>query len=130
MVSPLYRFAPGEPPIFGLVEKFGGVNEMLTGLLNLQLAVELSEAVPAEGDRASTVIHEDDHKRMRSERGLFKDMELNKPHWQPAGSPHAWVGTLASNWCSLIDELRSTVAAKAGSPYVDVGFRCFQGCED
>jgi hypothetical protein len=33
----------------------------------------------------------------------------------------AWVGTLTSNWCRLIDELRSTVAAKAAGPYVNVG---------
>ena len=33
----------------------------------------------------------------------------------------AWVCTLSSNWCILIDELRSTVAEKAGHLYVDIG---------
>ena len=31
----------------------------------------------------------------------------------------AWVGTLTSNWCRLIDELRSTVRCKAEFPYAD-----------
>lgn len=31
----------------------------------------------------------------------------------------AWVGTLSSNWCRLIDELRSTVRCKAGGLYQD-----------
>ena len=30
-----------------------------------------------------------------------------------------WVGTLSSNWCRLIDELRSTVRCKADRLYVD-----------
>uniref|UniRef100_A0A7S2WTA9 Uncharacterized protein n=1 Tax=Rhizochromulina marina TaxID=1034831 RepID=A0A7S2WTA9_9STRA len=71
-------------PLSGLISTFGGVNEMLNGLLNLQLAVNCD----------------------------------------------AWVMTIASNWCILIDELRATVAQKASHPLVDVGFRCFQGCED
>lgn len=32
----------------------------------------------------------------------------------------AWICTLASSWCSLIDELRMTVAGKASSPYIDL----------
>ena len=32
----------------------------------------------------------------------------------------AWVGTLTSNWCRLIDELRSTVRCKADRVYLDV----------
>lgn len=70
--------------IYDLVERFGGVNEMLNSLMNLELALRCD----------------------------------------------AWVCTLGSNWCSLIDELRSTTARKAHQPYVDIGFRCFQGCED
>ena len=31
----------------------------------------------------------------------------------------AWVGTLSSNWCRLIDELRSTVYCKADRPFSD-----------
>ena len=31
----------------------------------------------------------------------------------------AWVGTLSSNWCRLVDELRSTVRCKADKPYLD-----------
>ena len=103
----LYTDLPRENlPIFGLVAKFGGVNEMLNGLLNLQLAIEMGDAPlpPPTAKRAG------------------------EPSW--AGAPHAFVGTLASNWCGLIDELRATVALKAAAPYVDVGFRCFQGCED
>jgi len=69
-------------PLTGLVQKFGGVNEMLNGLLNLQLAVECD----------------------------------------------FWVCTLSSNWCGLIDELRSISAGKASHPYVDIGYPCFQGC--
>ena len=30
-----------------------------------------------------------------------------------------FVGTLSSNWCRLIDELRSTVRCKAHAPYLD-----------
>ena len=62
-------------PVFDLITRFGGVNEMLNGLMNLQLAVQCD----------------------------------------------AWVCTLSSNWCILIDELRSTVAEKAGNLYVDIG---------
>merc|ERR1712129_574969 len=32
----------------------------------------------------------------------------------------AWVCTLFSNWCMLIDELRMTIGGKAASPYVNV----------
>ena len=42
----------------------------------------------------------------------------------------AWVCTLGSNWCGVIDELRSTVAGKAHMPFVDIGHRCFQGCDE
>lgn len=31
----------------------------------------------------------------------------------------SFVGTLSSNWCRLIDELRSTVRCKAHVPYLD-----------
>lgn len=31
----------------------------------------------------------------------------------------AWVGTLSSNWCRLIDELRSTLRCKASGLYLD-----------
>jgi hypothetical protein len=31
----------------------------------------------------------------------------------------AWVGTLSSNWCRLIDELRSTSRCKANGIYRD-----------
>lgn len=31
----------------------------------------------------------------------------------------AWVGTLTSNWCRLIDELRSTLRCKANALYID-----------
>ena len=31
----------------------------------------------------------------------------------------AWVGTIASNWNRLIEELRSTVRCKAHLPYID-----------
>ena len=30
-----------------------------------------------------------------------------------------FVGTLSSNWCRLMDELRSTVRCKAHAPYLD-----------
>eukprot|EP00607_Mallomonas_marina_P003583 CAMPEP_0182439738 /NCGR_PEP_ID=MMETSP1167-20130531/86616_1 /TAXON_ID=2988 /ORGANISM="Mallomonas Sp, Strain CCMP3275" /LENGTH=302 /DNA_ID=CAMNT_0024633499 /DNA_START=499 /DNA_END=1404 /DNA_ORIENTATION=- len=32
----------------------------------------------------------------------------------------AWVCTLASNWCRVIDELRATVGGKANKPYADL----------
>ena len=102
----LYTDLPRENlPIFGLVGRFGGVNEMLNGLLNLQLAVSLADA--------------DD-----------PNSPYNGGGSGAGGVIDAWVGTLASNWCGLIDELRSTVALQAARPYVDIGFRCFQGCED
>jgi hypothetical protein len=31
----------------------------------------------------------------------------------------AWIGTLSSNWCRLIDELRSTARCKAQGIYLD-----------
>ncbi len=31
----------------------------------------------------------------------------------------AWIGTLSSNWCRLIDELRATVRCKAHGTYLD-----------
>jgi hypothetical protein len=31
----------------------------------------------------------------------------------------AWIGTMTSNWCRLIDELRSTVGCAADAAYVD-----------
>lgn len=31
-----------------------------------------------------------------------------------------WVGMISSNWNRLVDELRSTIRCKYGSPYVDV----------
>lgn len=43
----------------------------------------------------------------------------------------AWVCTLLSNWCQLIDELRMTVAGKAYAPYIDLkhrGHRRGDGC--
>ena len=70
-------------PGFARLAKFGGVEDMLNSLMNLQLAVECD----------------------------------------------AWICTLSSNWCRLIDALRSVVAGKADRPYVDIGFRCFQGCD-
>ena len=54
-------------------QEIGPANEMLNGLINLDLALQ------CEG----------------------------------------WVGTLSSNWCRLIDELRSTVRCKADGLYVD-----------
>ena len=33
---------------------------------------------------------------------------------------HAWVCTLASNWCRLVDELRATVGGKANGVYADL----------
>ena len=32
----------------------------------------------------------------------------------------AWVCTLSSNWCRLIDELRMTVASKASEPFLNL----------
>ena len=61
-------------PVVDLAEHFGGSNEMLNGLLNLQLAVMCD----------------------------------------------GWVCTLTSNWCQLIDSLRSTVAEKSASLFVDI----------
>ena len=33
----------------------------------------------------------------------------------------AWIGTYASNWCRLIDELRGVWVPKAAGPYIEVG---------
>ena len=63
-------------PLYQLLEKFGGVNEMLNSLMNLDLALKCS----------------------------------------------GFVCALGSNWCSLIDELKSTSGGKAGQPYVNLGF--------
>mmetsp|Transcript_30148 Transcript_30148/g.69898 ORF Transcript_30148/g.69898 Transcript_30148/m.69898 type:complete len:95 (+) Transcript_30148:1-285(+) len=63
-------------PLYELFGRFGGVHEMLNGLMNLRLALTC----------------------------------------------RAWVCTLGSNWCSLIDELRATVMRQANAPYVNIGF--------
>ena len=38
----------------------------------------------------------------------------------------AWVCTLSSNWCRLIDELRMTIGRKASHPYLSLSFADFQ----
>lgn len=68
---------------------------------------------------------------MRSERGnghatlqAWLSLELSL-------EAEAWVCTLRSNWCLLIDELRMTVAGKASAPFANIveeGHRRGEGC--
>lgn len=159
-------------PLIDLVAKFGGVNEMLNGLLNLQVPNEVEvvrlaapdllvldtdvtcewtlfwSSIISNAREAPNVLRN----RLRrphvfpvarrlvslcpylaTSASSLSTMHWRIPVWwheQLAIECDAWVGTLASNWCILIDELRATVALKAAHPLVDVGFRCFQGCED
>lgn len=51
--------------------------------------------------------------------GPSKDMLGSLLNLQLALECSAWVGTLSSNWCRLIDQMRSTVGCKAHLPFVD-----------
>ena len=51
--------------------------------------------------------------------GPSKDMLGSLLNLQLTLECGAWVGTLSSNWCRLIDQMRSTVACKAHLPFVD-----------
>ncbi|CAK0874658.1 unnamed protein product [Prorocentrum cordatum] len=46
----------------------------------------------------------------------------------------AWICTLASAWCAIIDELRMTVGGKASAPFIDLAFkrptRYHRGCPE
>jgi hypothetical protein len=47
----------------------------------------------------------------------YLSMLLNLHHLLQAD---AWVCTLSSNFCRVVDELRATIAGKAGAPFVDL----------
>ncbi len=51
--------------------------------------------------------------------GPSRDMLGSLLNLQLALECGAWVGTLSSNWCRLIDQLRSTIGCKADLPFVD-----------
>lgn len=51
--------------------------------------------------------------------GAVNDMTGSLLNLRLALECNAWVGTLSSNWCRLIDELRSTVGCKAHLPFAD-----------
>mmetsp|Transcript_20255 Transcript_20255/g.61032 ORF Transcript_20255/g.61032 Transcript_20255/m.61032 type:complete len:429 (-) Transcript_20255:963-2249(-) len=51
--------------------------------------------------------------------GPSRDMLGSLLNLQLAMECSAWVGTLSSNWCRLIDQMRSTVGCKAHLPYSD-----------
>jgi len=54
------------------------------------------------------------------ELGAAKDMFGSLLNLQLALECGGFVGTLSSNWCRLIDELRSTIGCKADAPFLDV----------
>lgn len=51
--------------------------------------------------------------------GPSKDFLGSLLNLQLALECSAWVGTLSSNWCRLIDQLRATVGCKATLPFSD-----------
>ena len=51
--------------------------------------------------------------------GPYEDMLNSLLNLDLALQCNAFVGTLSSNWCRLIDELRATVRCKAHVPYMD-----------
>jgi hypothetical protein len=53
-------------------------------------------------------------------RAPFDELILSFAHLVASIQADAFVGTLTSNWCRLVDELRSTVAGKALAPFVDL----------
>mmetsp|Transcript_5138 Transcript_5138/g.14782 ORF Transcript_5138/g.14782 Transcript_5138/m.14782 type:complete len:436 (+) Transcript_5138:231-1538(+) len=54
-----------------------------------------------------------------AEIGPSKDMLGSLLNLQLAIECSGWVGTLSSNWCRLIDQMRATVGCKAHMPFVD-----------
>jgi hypothetical protein len=54
-----------------------------------------------------------------AERGGWEEMLNSLVALDLALQCDAWVGTLSSNWCRLIDELRATVRCAAHAPYLD-----------
>lgn len=68
---------------------------------------------------------------MRRERGNGRATLESLLNLELALEADAWVCTLLSNWCQLIDELRMTVAGKASAPFVNLvreGYRRGEGC--
>lgn len=68
----------------------------------------LAEKSASERDAGAEILHHPDE---------YLSMLLNIHHLLQA---NAWVCTLGSNFCRVFDELRATVGAKAGAPFVDL----------
>ncbi|CAK0811379.1 unnamed protein product [Prorocentrum cordatum] len=56
----------------------------------------------------------------RGDKGVEREVLESLLNLELALQADAWIGTLRSNWCRLIDELRMTIGAKAGSPYLNL----------
>jgi len=72
-----------------------------------------------------------DVKTMRQERGYGQATLQSLLNLELSLEADAWVCTLSSNWCQLIDELRMTVARKASAPFINLvheGFRRGNDC--
>jgi hypothetical protein len=54
-----------------------------------------------------------------AEIGGYEEMLNSLANLDLALECDAWIGTLSSNWCRLIDELRATVRCKAHGAYLD-----------
>lgn len=54
-----------------------------------------------------------------AEIGGYEEMMNSLVNLDLALECDAWVGTMSSNWCRLIDELRATVRCKAHGQYLD-----------
>jgi len=71
-------------------------------------------------DVARTEAEGGPHANTRLLRSPWEEMRDSLAHLVAALHGDAFVGTRSSNWCRLIDELRSTVAGKAAAPFVDL----------
>jgi len=61
-----------------------------------------------------------DVETMRKQRGNGRATLESFLNLELALEADAWICTLFSNWCQLIDELRMTVGAKASAPYINI----------
>lgn len=89
----------------------------------IKQAVELSRK---QGRDAWDVVYTDEYRGNLSPRGQVKRKGVKQQTLESflilelALEADAWVCTLQSNWCRLIDELRMTVAGKAALPYINL----------
>jgi glycoprotein 6-alpha-L-fucosyltransferase len=90
-----------------------------------QAAIDQAK-MKTQGDHSWTVFHcaidrpNVDVYTQRARKGVQKEVLEAFVNLELALEADAFVCTLSSNWCRLIDELRMTVGGKAGAPYINL----------